>query len=216
LTKNSRPEVNFANADQTRTEQRLDAFNKEIMSHAMLGFVTMIVMALLAFYVKSQPLRSATLALAIIVQLFGLALLGVVTVGGFLFMWQLRKSPFGPFFSLVKAYSDMDIAFVHRLGACDKSAVQYVLTYYKYERANFEKRGSMIAGSIERIGLFPAMAALIVLVASLAKVSEVATWAVMFGPLLFAFYVMLVASFPMTQKMDRVIALLEFSVQSRK
>lgn len=201
---------------QTRIEQRLDAFNKQVMSHAMLGFVTMISMALLAFYTKSQPLQSATLALGIIVQVFGLALLGLVIVGGLLFIWDLKKSPFGPFFTLVKSYADMDIEFAQRLAGCEKSAVQYVLTYYKYERANFEKRGYLIAGPVERIGMFPAMAALIVLVANLAKVSEVATWAVMFGPLIFAFYVMLVATFPMIQKMDRVIGLLEFSIQSRK
>ena len=201
---------------KTAIKRRLDAANTYIMSHGIAGFATTIAMALLAAYTKSRPLADATLVLGIVVQLAGLAILGIVVLGGILFFWHVKKSPYAPFFLLVKSSAEMDISFVHRLARCQKPAIQYVLSYYKYERNGFEKRGSLLAGSVERIGLFPALAALVLLVASLAKVSEVATWAVMFGPIIFAFYLMNVGAFAMTQKMDRVIAMLEFCVQSQK
>lgn len=201
---------------KTGIKRRMDAINMWIMSHGMLGFATTIGMALLAVYTKSRPLADATLVLGIIVQLFGLALLSVIILDGALFFWQVKKSPYESFFDLARSSAEMDISFVHRLAHCQKPAIQYVLTYYKYERNGFEKRGALLAGSVERIGLFPALAALVLLVSNLAKVSEVASWAVMFGPLILAFYMMNMAAFEMIQKMDRVICMLEFCVQSRK
>jgi hypothetical protein len=40
-------------------------------------------------------------------------------------------------------------------------------------------------------------------------------WASFFGPILFAFYLLAVASAGMLQKMDKVIGLLEYRIQSR-
>lgn len=197
-------------------EHRLDVSSKWLMRPGIAGFITMVVLAVVAYYTHSRVLANATFVVSVIVQLITLGVLSIIIFSGILFLWQLKKSPFGPFFSQLKASRELNLPYVFQLAACDKQAVQYVLAHYKYERAGFEKRGSLLAGSVERVGLFPALAALVLLVAGLEKVTELGTWPVMFGPIIFAFYLMNVASFNMLQKMDRVIGLLEFCIQSRK
>jgi len=202
--------------EKSKLEYRLDGLSSWMMSHGTAGFVISLLMAFIAGYTQSRPLGRSAMVLALLVQVFGLGLLFVPIIGGAVFFWQLRKSPYKPFYSLVKSSAEMDVLFVNRLCQCDKRAIQYVLAYYKYERNGLEKRSSLFCGSVERIGLLPAIAALIVLMSSLAKISEVATWAVMLGPLIFIFYLMNIGIFQMTQRMDRVIAMLEYCIQSRK
>jgi hypothetical protein len=198
------------------SDRRLDSINSWIMSHSTIGFVTIVCMAFLAGYTKSRPLADASLVLAVFVQAFGLALLGVAFVGQMQFLRKIKKAPYSPFFHLLRTSTEMDLSFVYRLASSQAAAIQYVLAYYKYERSGFEKRCSILVGSLERIGVFPAIAGLILLVASLTKISEIATWAVMFGPVIFGLYLMNLGAFQMMQKMDRSIAMLEFCVQSRK
>ena len=99
--------------------------------------------------------------------------------------------------------------------ACSQHAVQYVLAYHRYERMGYEKRTGMLSGAIDKVGIIPALAGLLLLILNLIKFPAIAGWAGFIGPLLLAFYFLAMASAVMTQRMDRVISLLEYSIQSR-
>ena len=74
----------------------------------------------------------------------------------------------------------------------------------------------MIAGSLDRVGIFAALAGLVLTVTNLIKVSDSIPWGMFFGPLLMMLCVQAVAAAAMMQKMDRVIALLELSIQTKQ
>jgi hypothetical protein len=135
---------------------------------------------------------------------------------GALFARDLVRSPYTFLLSLVQQTLHRNLKYVERLATCNRLAVQYVLAYYKHERNGYEKRAGMIGGAIDKVGIFPALAGLVLLIWNLLKVPGAPGWATFFGPLIFSFYMLSIATSAMTQKMDEVIALLEFSVTSRK
>jgi hypothetical protein len=197
-------------------ERRLEIMQQWFLSHAIHAAVVMLVTAGLAVYTKSRPLADTTLALVLISQFLVIAMLIPMIVSGTIFLLRIRRAPYDPFFQLVQSSAHLDLARADALAKCPKQAVQYVLAYFKYERNGYEKRAGLLVGAIDKVGIMPALAGLVLLVSNLGRVPGATGWAGIFGPLLLAFYFMALASAGMTQKMDRVIALLEYSVQSRK
>lgn len=197
-------------------ERRLESLQQWFLSHAVHAAIVMFATAILAVYSKSRPLTDTTLALAVISQVLVIAMFVAGIVSGTLFLLYVRKSPYGPFLTLVQSSAEHDLAHVTELSKCSKEAVQYMLVHYRQERNAYERRSGMLAGSIDRIGIFPALAGLVLLVSNLLKVPGSTAWGSFFGPILLAFYFLSLAAVQMTQKMDRVIALLEFSIQVRK
>jgi hypothetical protein len=200
---------------ETKLERRFSSLNSWLMKNAFLGFVTMLVLTGIVYVTRSNPLIHAIQAIGIIVSILGIMMQLVVIASCIPFFWELKNSPYAPFLRLVKASSEFDLKFVNRLAICDEKAVRYVLAYYKYERNGIEKRGGMLSGSIEKIGLFPALAGLAVLASSIDKIPNVSRWTEMLVPLIFAFYFLNLTVFGMLQRKDRVITLLEFSLASR-
>jgi hypothetical protein len=201
---------------ESHFERRMFALQQKMMAHAILPAALMCVTALLAIGFKSRPLLDTMLVFAIVCELAIIAMMGFSIVGGTPFLWRLRKAPYNPFLTFVRLSSEQELPFVDELARCQKEAVQYVLAQYKQERNAYERRAGMIAGAIDKVGIFPAIAGLVITVSNLSKVSDTTAWGSFFGPLLLAFYVLGLTSVHMTQKMDRVIALLEFSIQTRK
>lgn len=200
----------------TTLELRLERIQRWFLSHAVHAAIVMFVTALLAVYSKSRPLFDTMLVLSVIAPLLMLPMFAALIVSGSLFFMQMRKTPYNPFLSLVRLSACQDLAYANELAGCQKEALQYVLVHYKQERNGYERRSGMLAGAIDKVGIFPALAGLVLLVANLLKVPGATQWGTFFGPLLLAFYFLSMASCHMTQKMDRVIALLEFSVQAKK
>jgi len=197
-------------------ELSLDRLRRWFLAHAARVAMVMLGVAGLALYSKSQPLANTTLTLGIIAQLLALAMMITTIVGGIIFANGLRKNPYGMVLERVRALAYRERAHIDGFAKCSPYALRYVLLCYRHERNGYEKRGGMIAGAIDKIGIFPALAALVLLVWNLLNIPGAVGWAAFFGPLLFAFYWMALASAALTQKMDRVIALLEYGVQSSK
>ena len=133
-------------------------------------------------------------------------------VGGWSFFNTLRKTPFAPLFSAIEDALIADLPAGNRLVLCERAAIEYVLIQYRHERCAFEKRGAMIAGALDKVGFFPAIAAFVAL--ALTLWSNV--WARELVFAIPAFYFMNFIVYGLTQEMDRVIALLEYSLECIK
>lgn len=197
-------------------EQRLERIRLWLASHAKYASVVMIGTACLALYTKSQPLKEATLALGILAQLLNAAMITAMIVSGSFYLFSVFRSPYTWFIESVHTALRFDLIHVEALARCQQDAVRYVLGQYKNQRNGYERRAGMLAGSVDKIGIFPALAGLVLLVWNLLKVPGAPAWGSFFGPILLAFYFMSIASAVMTQKMDNVIVLLEYSLQSRR
>ncbi|MBP1205232.1 hypothetical protein JOD97_003274 [Duganella sp. 1411] len=95
------------------------------------------------------------------------------------------------------------------MSACHPKAVKFVHRQFQYHRASLEKRGATLSGSIDKIGLFPALAALGVLWAALSN-APYGPWLVMLVPIIFVFHLLNLYSFGIQLKLDRMLAVLEY------
>ncbi|PRD94564.1 hypothetical protein C6P77_29490 [Burkholderia ambifaria] len=98
---------------------------------------------------------------------------------------------------------------VLELDRCNREAIQYVLAHYRHQRIAFERRGMMLAGSLDKIGFFPAMVAFVMLM--IPTWSHLDPWIKYFALLVPAFHFLNMLSYGLTQEMDRTIALLEYA-----
>lgn len=196
-------------------ERRLEKLGELVISHAMLGFLTMLALAGIAYYLRSGPIIATVISVGALSVLCATAFFILTILAAIPFILKIRRAPYSLFLTLVETSFTFDLQYVNRLALCDVRAVQYVLTYYRYERIWFEKRGSALSGSIEKIGLFPALGAVALLSAGLSHLGFGNGWLEMLAPLILAFHFMNLAAFGMLQKMDRVIALFEYSIASR-
>jgi hypothetical protein len=201
---------------QTLYERRANAVGQWFFSHSMHVSLLMFATAILAFYMKSRPLIDTSIALAAISHVLFFGMHCAIIFGSVPFLWYVFRSPYGPFLALVKSSAYFDLKFVRALDNCSVEAVRYVLVQYRQQRNVSERRAGMIAGAIDKVGIFPALAALVILLTNLLKAPGTVPWASIFGPLLLAFNFLSIAACEMLQKMDRVIALLEFDIERRK
>lgn len=130
-------------------------------------------------------------------------------------LYQLKKNPFKFFFTQLRTTTTFDLQMVSELARCDQAAVRYVTKHYQYHRVGLEKRGGTLSGNIDKLGLFPTLGAVVLLWSQL-NASPIGSWAVMLVPAILIFHIMNLYSFGLQQRMDRVIAGLEFSVTSIK
>jgi hypothetical protein len=107
----------------------------------------------------------------------------------------------------------LDLPLVNRLLACDRDAMEFVLVQYRHERVAFEKRGSLFAGQIEKVGLFPALAAFAVIATTMWHNANV--WIKVILAVVPFFYFMNFLGYGLGQEMDRTIALLEYGLATR-
>lgn len=200
---------------ETPLERRLTQLSELVITHATLGFLTMIVIAVLAYSSQSSPLLNTMTSVGILSILCVLIFFVLTILSTVPLLAKIRKAPYSPIFDLIELSINFDLQDIHRLKLCDKTAVQYVLMQYKYERNGLEKRGGILSGALDKVGLFPALGALALLSNGLSNVGFGGGWIQMLAPLILAFYFLNLATFGMLQKMDKVIALLEYSLASR-
>jgi hypothetical protein len=91
--------------------------------------------------------------------------------------------------------------------------MEFVLVQYRHERLAFEKRGSLLAGPIEKVGLFPALAAFAVIATTMWHNANV--WIRVVLSVIPFFYFMNFWGYELRQEMDRTIALLEYCLAMR-
>jgi hypothetical protein len=208
ITTRARPErVNtgiwrlFANAEKF-------AFRQTLLGYS----VSIILLALVPMF-PGAPLLGTALSIAILATLLGIAFLVLIPVNGLPLLNTLRKTPFAPLLSLIDDAMTLDLPLVNRLMACDRYAMEFVLVQYRHERLAFEKRGSLLAGPIEKVGLFPALAAFAVIATTMWHNAN--AWIKVVLSVIPFFYFMNFWGYGLRQEMDRTIALLEYCLAMR-
>jgi hypothetical protein len=169
----------------------------------------------LSRYLDHDFLVLVTLIVAVLAVVFGALILLSNIADSLPFVNELRRQPYAAFFRLLRATTSNDLRFLGELAHCNQAAVHYVLKQYQYQRQAQEKRGGTLAGNIDRIGLFPALAAVALLWPNLQK-APFGSWLAMLVPLILAFHLLNLFGFTLQQRMDRIIALLETSVSLSK
>jgi hypothetical protein len=189
--------------------RRLEATEKALRTHALIGLGTTVILAALVFISRSHPLAGTAFAISTLVLLLYMASFLLEIASGWPLFNTLHKTPFVPLFSAIEDALILDLPVVNRLLLCERAAIEYVLAQYRHERWAFEKRGAMIAGALDKLGFFPTIAAFVAL--ALTLWSNV--WARELVFVVPAFYFMNFIGYGLTQEMDRVIALLEYSLE---
>ncbi|WP_266233466.1 hypothetical protein [Paraburkholderia sp. CNPSo 3076] len=178
-------------------------------SIAMLG--ALLVLLLFSWFWEKESVRDAALVMGVLVAGFLLAACFVVIGGAAPFFNQLRKQPYSPLLWSIEASIAADSEEFQKLLSCRRDAIALYLLQYKHERDSFERRGAMIAGSLDKIGLFPAMAAFVGVATSLWSHSELFVRVLVF--VVPAFYLMNFVNWKLIQEMNRTIAVLEYSIE---
>ncbi|WP_146056841.1 hypothetical protein [Chromobacterium alticapitis] len=208
-------EKNPPQPPMNKHEEFLEGLRKKILSHAISGFIVMLIFAGAAYLFPISELLNTTFTLSLLVQLTGLVL-QLIVIGSIIpFAWEMIKKPHAQFLRLVKRTYNFDIEHVELLSKCDPATLSHLLIHYKNQRTALEKRSSLISGSVEKIGFMPAISSLVVLYLSLTKFPIIQNWINSLVFLLLAFYCLNISIFAMLQKQDRVISLLEYSISSR-
>jgi hypothetical protein len=177
------------------------------------GYSTSIILLALVPMFPGAPLLDTGLLIAILATLLGISFFVLITVNGLPLVNTLRKTPFAPLLSVIDDAMTLDLPLVTRLMACDRYAMEFVLVQYRHERLAFEKRGSLLAGPIEKVGLFPALGAFAVIATTMWHNANV--WIKVVLSVIPFFYFMNFLGYGLRQEMDRTIALLEYSLATR-
>jgi hypothetical protein len=181
------------------------------------GVVFILVMAILFLFrehIERQYFVLSVLIVALLAEVTGLLILLSEIITDMPFVNQFRKRPYAAFLRSVHSTATFHLQFLHELAGCEKQAVQYVLRHYQLHRVAMERRASLLSGSIDKIGMFPALAAVVLLWLSLSK-APFGNWLSILVPIIFLFHLLNILAFALQQRMDRVIALLETSVATR-
>lgn len=198
--------------EKTTFERKADQLINAVATHGVLSFVLMVVLAGLTYAFQTTPLLNTTLTIGAITGFLGWSILVALVVAMTPSLWQIGKNPYGQIFRLIRRAAMHDLSFLKLLENFDPLVLRFSLMQYKAERTAFEKRSSLLSGSLEKIGFFPALGALLALSITLSKAAYLGHWANSLIFLLFAFYILNGAAFLMQQKMDAVIALVEFAI----
>ena len=177
------------------------------------GYCTSVILLALALMFHGAPLLDTGLVITAVATCLGISFFVLVIVNGLPLVNTLRKTPFAPLLSVIDEAMTLDLPLVNRLVACDRDAMEFVLVQYRHERLALEKRGSLFAGQIEKVGLFPALAAFAVIATTMRHNANV--WIKVILAVIPFFYFMNFLGYGLGQEMDRTIALLEYSLAMR-
>ncbi|SAK53760.1 hypothetical protein AWB77_01463 [Caballeronia fortuita] len=205
LTTRKRPAGN-----RTPMELWFDKAATALRDHSIAMLSALFCLLFLSWAFEKESLRDAFLVESAFVGLILLTASFIGIGGAVPFINRLRKAPYSPLLWSVEACSRIDLPLFHRLLRCNRNAIAYMLVQFSHERSSFEKRGAMLAGALDRIGLFPAIAAFVGLATSLWSHSETFVRVLVF--LVPAFYFINFLNWMLLQEMDRTIAILKYSL----
>lgn len=198
-----------------RTADFIEAHrNKPLWAAIGLGSA-LVLLALVQDWLPAGTALPTALAIGILWQICGILILLSQIVLSLPILYQAKKFPFKFFITLVGDSTTSDLAFIQQLQACESAAVRYVTKHYQYHRMALEKRGAILTGNIDKLGIFPMLAAVTLLWGDLSK-HALGDWAHFLVPVILIFHALNLYSFGLQQRMDRIIASLEFSVASNK
>lgn len=199
--------------EKSPVQVRLEKMARSVRDHAVLSFVTLAILAVLSRVFESQTLGVVALAVSALLGLLVMASNLLIIGSAVPFLNQRRKAPFALVLSLMREAIGLDLPAVLQLLQCERSALEYVLVHYRHRRLVFERRHALIAGPLEKIGLFPALAAFAIVAIKVWSVNS--PWLHTFIFVIPAFYIVTFFDFELVEEMDRTIALLEYSLAMR-
>lgn len=192
---------------------RIENTEKLVRTLAVTGLGECTILGLLSWKFNSYPLAETFLIMSLLVTFLGLAMLISPIVIALPFFRTVYRDPFAPLLENIDDASSLDLPMVLLLMRCKREAVEYVLTHYRHQRIAFEKRGMMLAGSLDKIGFFPTLAAFSMLMIPAWKHLDPRIQG--FALLVPVFHFINLLSYGLNQEMDRVISLLEYSTAAR-
>lgn len=205
----SRPDAGALNRILRSTEAK----GKLVFSIVATAVTITLVFAGLAYFFKNALLADISRIASAISILSWLAYMGTIILSGIPAIVDVVRAPFDPLLASVRHAITHDQQYIDRLCAIDVKALKQVLAHYKTERILFERRGALLSGSIDRIGLFPALGAVALLYLGLRQFTGDNSWAQILVPIIVFFHFMNFLAFSMYQKIDRIISMLEISIE---
>ncbi|MCS0580299.1 hypothetical protein NX784_01695 [Massilia pinisoli] len=196
---------------QCKTGKVIDFIGRKrraLLFTALGAFVLLFLLMLIQRWVPRHVLIPLALIAAAVAELASIAMIFSEIIVELPTLNQLRKNPLSAIFSALRITTSHDLYYLQRLTECDRKALLFVQKYFVYQRTGLEKRGGLLAGNIDKIGIVPAIIAGLLFWHTLSN-SIFAPWVPYLAVLLFAFHILNLISFGWQQKMDRVLALLE-------
>lgn len=196
---------------------RLEEFTNKHERKPIWLALTFILISLALYFLQLYIGRQAMLLAGAMASSLELAAIGILVCDMILIiptMTILRSEPFHFVLNLLELGAIFELKFIHELDKCSPQSVQYVTKQYQYQRIAMEKRGAALSGSIDKLGLFPAIAALALLWHNLSQ-SGIGPWSLVLAIVILAFHLLNLYSFGLQQRMDRVIAILDASIATR-
>ena len=181
---------------------------RALLFTALSAYALLLVLMLIQHWIPRNVLIPLALIAAAIAELAGIAMIFTEIIVELPTLNQLRKNPLSAIFGALRTTTSHDLYYLQRLVECDRKALLYVQKYFQHQRAGLEKRGGLLSGNIDKIGIVPAVIAVLLFWHTLSQ-SIFASWVPYLAVTLFAFHILNLISFGWQQKMDRVIALLE-------
>ncbi|MEC5161655.1 hypothetical protein [Janthinobacterium sp. CG_S6] len=200
----------------TRIERFFDRISRKepIAAKIICGLaVIFLIFGLTAYISKLQTFFYLTIFVYCLILLVWVGVVCAVVVAGVPKVHRFIRSPYKPFMESVTVILERDMKYLKKLHMCDLGARQAVLAYYQNERNSMERRGSALSGSIDRIGLFPALATVAALAAAVSKLDQGKEFIYVIISVIPFFHMFNFSAIGMYQKMDRVITLLQLSIE---
>ncbi|MFZ6675576.1 hypothetical protein [Undibacterium sp. Xuan67W] len=197
----------------SKFEYRILRLVTALQQHGIILFFIQIVLAVIYYYWQSYAGLVTMTLFGVFSMLCGFSLILLGIVAPIPFLLRVRKKPYGHFMLLVKNALDFDLTYAYRLSLCNINALEYVLVQFSLERNALEKRGAILSGNIEKIGLFPAIAGTAILYITFAKMSFGNGWLQIFPPIILAFHLLNLWIGSLLQKQDRAIAILGYVIK---
>jgi hypothetical protein len=179
-------------------------------------FTTLVLLVLAVVLVAWQHLGitpppefySAVLIVYLILQVLGIIYMMTVMANA----WWDGKQHFPAMLTALKKDLHSDEKFITRLRMFDKETLDYGLLQYRHRWSFAEGRVALIAGDLRKLGVFPAIAALLISAATFLKEdSNAFVWA----PVIVITILYLVAFYVLDslERPKQVIQLLEYAIQ---
>lgn len=174
----------------------------------------LLILGLVAYVLKSEIFKNLAIAVYGLILLIWVFVVIAVISAGVPKIHRFLKAPYQPFLDSVDHALADNMQLLRKLHDRNIEARKTVLAHYQNERNNMERRGAAISGSIDRLGLFPALAAVAVLFFGIPAMEDDRRFFLyMIISVIPFFHMMNFSAVGMYQKMDSVITVLKLSIE---
>jgi hypothetical protein len=208
-TKRIRPEKR-----KKRIELVVEKIQKIAITCGLGSFLVLLLLAVISVWEKGGWVYWSAVGISIVTNLCAIGMLMEPIILGAPSVYRIMKNPFDDLLARMHEAAVSEAQYVEELSGYETVVLEYALTQYKAERSAFARRTEILAGALEKVGIFPAMLAYFAVASSVLKeAGQFVTILVWTVP---AFYCLAFAGGVLNLKMDRIIALLEYSIKLKR